>query len=124
MLSLPFIALRRRRKKAARAKLTDGLAALDQGQWSRAEKLLDTAAREPGAEDDGIVTIARIGAARAAASRGDGVAANAQLDALATLHPVSRALAAAELAMARDRPDEALVALDGANVQPPPPRRR
>jgi len=122
MLSLPFIALRRRRKKAARAKLTDGLDALDQGQWARAEKLLEAAAREPGAEDDGIAALARVGAARAAASRGEGVAAATHLDALAATHPMSRALAAAELAMARDRPDEALAALDGANVQPLPPR--
>ncbi len=122
MLSLPFIALRRRRDKAARAKLIDGLDALNRGDWARAEKLLDDAAREPGAEEDGVAHIARVGAARAAASRGEGAAANQHLDALASPHPVTRAVTTAELAMAHDRPDEALVALDAPNVQPLPPR--
>ncbi len=122
MLSLPFTALRRRRDKAARAKLIDGLDALNRGDWARAEELLDAAAREAGAEDDGVAHIARVGAARAAAARGEGVAANQYLDALAGPHPVSRALIAAELAMAHDRPGDALVALDAPNVQPLPPR--
>ena len=122
MLSLPFVALRRRRKRAARARLIDGLDALNQGDWERAEKLLDEASHGSTAEDDGVAHIARIGAARAAASRGEAVAANQYLDALAGPHPVSRSLVAAELALGHGRPDEALVALDAPNVQPLPPR--
>src|SRR5690606_34091175 len=122
MLSLPLSALRRRRERTARGKLTDGLNALNQGHWSRAEKLLDEAARAPTAEDDGIGHVARAGAARAAAARGDTALANQHLDALAGPHPLTRALTAAELALADDRPVDALALLDAPNVQPLPPR--
>jgi len=122
MLSLPLAALRRRRERAARARLTDGLNALNQGHWSRAEKLLDEAARAPTAEEDGIVHVARAGAARAAAARGENAVANQHLDTLAGPHPLTRALTAAELALADDRPADALTALDAPNVQPLPPR--
>lgn len=122
LLSAPFVALRRRRDKAARAKLVGGLNALNQGHWTRAEKLLDEAARAPTAEDDSISPVARAGAARAAAARGDTAIAGQHLDALAAPHPVTRALTAAELALADDRPDDALAALDAPNAQPLPPR--
>ncbi|MGY0799825.1 heme biosynthesis HemY N-terminal domain-containing protein [Lysobacter sp. A286] len=122
MISLPIVALRRRRKKAARAKLIDGLDALELGRWNRAEKLLEEAARNPGAEDDGVAHIARIGAARAAAARGDTAQANQYLDGLAVPHPVTRALTAADLALADGRPGDALLALETPNVQPLPPR--
>ncbi len=46
LLSLPFVAMRRHRRKQARARLIDGFDALHQGQWTRAEKLLDQAAQE------------------------------------------------------------------------------
>lgn len=117
VLSAPFVALRRRREKASRARLTDGLDALHAGHWSRAEKALAHAA-----DDDTVAAIARVGAARAAAARGDAAAVAQHLDALAIQHPSARAIAAAELALANGRPAEALAALDAANAQPLPPR--
>lgn len=117
VLTAPFVALRRRREKAARAHLTDGLDALHQGHWSRAEKLLAQAA-----EQDDVAAIARVGAARAAAARGDAAAAAQHLDTLAVPHPTTRAVAAAEFALASGRSAEALAALDAPNAQPLPPR--
>jgi HemY protein len=122
MLSLPFSTLRRRRKRAGRAKLIEGLGALELGHWGRAEKLLDEAARHPAAHDDGVAHIAHVGAARAAAARGDAALANQQLDALAASQPVTRAVIAAELALDDDRPADALLLLEAPNVQPLPPR--
>ncbi|HEY5803577.1 MAG TPA: heme biosynthesis HemY N-terminal domain-containing protein [Lysobacter sp.] len=116
LLSLPFAAMRRHRKRQARAQLIDGLAALDQGHWSRAEKLLEQAS----ARDD-VRALALAGAARAAAARGDDAAAQRHLAALEAGHATTRALASAELALARGRPAEALSALDNA-AAPLPPR--
>ena len=117
VLTAPFVALRRRRESAARAHLTDGLDALHQGHWSRAGKLLGQAA-----ERDDVAAIAHIGAARAAAARGEAALAAQHLDALAVPHPTARAVAAAELALASGRAGEALAALDAPNAQPLPPR--
>ena len=117
VLTAPFVALRRRREKAGRARLTDGLDALHQGHWSRAEKLLAQAA-----EHDDVAAIARVGAARAATARGDAAAVAQHLDALAVQHPSARAVAVADLALASGRAAEALAALDAANAQPLPPR--
>lgn len=117
LLSLPFTALRRRRRRQERARLVDGLDALDRGHWALAEKSLDQAA----ARDD-VATVARVGAARAAAARGDAAAAQQHLDALGADHAGTRALVAAELALAADRPRDALAALDAPNAQPLPPR--
>ena len=117
VLTAPFAALRRRREKTARAHLTDGLEALHAGHWSRAEKQLALAA-----EQDDVAATARIGAARAAAARGDAAVAAQHLDALAVPHPTMRAIAAAELALADGRAGEALAALDAPNAQPLPPR--
>lgn len=117
VLSLPFTAVRRHRKKQARARLIDGLDALHQGHWSRAEKSLALAARS-----DDVAAIAHVGAAQAAAARGDAGASAQHLDALGAAHPTARALAAAELALAEDRADDALAALDAPAAQPLPPR--
>ena len=117
MLSLPFVALRRRRDRAARAKLIDGLDALNRGHWSHAEKSLAQAA-----DDDEVGAIARVGAARAAASRGDSAIAHQYLDGLTPRHPATRALVSAELALAGGRPADALAALDAPDAQPLPPR--
>lgn len=116
-LSLPFVAMRRHRKKQARARLIDGLDALHQGHWSRAEKSLAQAAR-----NREVAAIAGVGAARAAAARGDEAARAQHLDAIAAEHPVARALAAAEQALAEDRAGDALAALDAPAAQPLPPR--
>ncbi|KAB8190170.1 heme biosynthesis protein HemY, partial [Lysobacter maris] len=82
LLSAPFAMLRRHRKKAARARLLDGLLATHMGQWSRAEKLLGEAAgnRETG-------TVARIAAAHAATGRGDAEAGRAHLAGIADAQP-------------------------------------
>lgn len=117
VLSLPFVALRRRRKKQARARLIDGLDALHQGHWSRAGKTLALAAEQPE-----ITAIARVGAARAAIARGDDDGARQQLDALTPTHPVAQAVARAEWALSQDRPADALAALDAAAASPLPPR--
>lgn len=117
LLSLPFAAMRRHRKRQARAQLIDGLSALDQGQWSRAEKLLTQASAQ--AE---VRALAHAGAARAAAARGDDAAAQRHLAALADGHAIERALVTAELALQRDRPADALAALDSVAAAPLPPR--
>ncbi|MBA3485634.1 MAG: heme biosynthesis protein HemY [Lysobacter sp.] len=117
LLSLPFTAMRHRRERVSRARLTDGLDALNRGHWTHAEKLLQQAAN-----DDDAGTVARLGAARAAAARGDGAAAHQQLDLLAADHATTRALALAELALEENRPTDALVALNAPNAQPLPPR--
>ena len=64
LVSLPFRVWGRFRRKQARARLTEGLDALQGGHWLRAEKLLQRAA-----EDDEVGTIARTAAARAADRR-------------------------------------------------------
>lgn len=122
MLTLPFVTLRRRRNRAARMKLVDGLGALELGQWGRSEKLLDDAARQPMALRQGVAHLAHAGAARAAAAAGDAPLARQHLDALTGSHPVTRAVIGAELALADGRPAEALMLLETPDVQPLPPR--
>jgi HemY protein len=117
MLTLPFRAWGRFRRKQARARLTEGLEALHGGHWLRAEKLLQRAA-----DDEEVGTIARTAAVRAADARGDESAAQTHLDALARRSASAHALALADRAMARQRPGEALDALDAPNAQPLPPR--
>lgn len=117
VLSLPFVAFRRHRKKQARARLIDGLLAVEHGQWSRAEKSLASAARS---ED--VATIAHLAASRAAREGGDSVLAQQHADALATRHPSTHALAMAELSLAQGRHADALAALDTPSAQPLPPR--
>jgi len=122
MFTLPFQTLRRRRERAARARFVDGLDALELGHWTRAEKLLGETARAPDPESDGVAKLASLGAARAAASRGDAAQAHQYLDTLGGTHPASRAVVSAELALAAGKPAEALALLDAPNVQPLPPR--
>ncbi|MDI9237953.1 heme biosynthesis HemY N-terminal domain-containing protein [Lysobacter sp. LF1] len=117
LLSLPFTAVRRHRRRQARARLIDGFDALHQGQWTRAEKLLGQAAEEHDA-----VAVAHVGAARAALGRGDESAARVHLAAIDANHSATRAIAEAELALSHDRPADALVLLDAPSAQPLPPR--
>lgn len=117
LLSLPFRAWGRFRRKQARARLTEGLDALHGGHWLRAEKLLQRAA-----EDDEVGTIAQVAAVRAADARGDETAAQAHLSALAQRSASAHALTLAERALAQQRPGDALVALDAPAAQPLPPR--
>lgn len=117
LLTLPFRAWGRYRRKQARARLTEGLEALHGGYWQRAEKLLQLAA-----EDDEVGTIARTAAVRAADARDDETAVQSHLSALAQRSASAHALAVADRAMARQQPDEALAALDAPAAQPLPPR--
>lgn len=117
LLTLPFRAWGRYRRKQARARLTEGLEALHGGYWQRAEKLLQLAA-----EDEEVGTIARTAAVRAADARGDETAVQSHLSALAQRSASAHALAVADRAMARQQPDEALAALDAPAAQPLPPR--
>ena len=117
LVTLPFRAWGRYRRKQSRARLTEGLEALHGGHWQRAEKLLQLAA-----EDDEVGTIARTAAVRAADARGDEAAAQAHLSALALRNPTTHALANADRALAQQRPADALAALDAPTAQPLPPR--
>ncbi|MGH8062516.1 MAG: heme biosynthesis HemY N-terminal domain-containing protein [Pseudoxanthomonas sp.] len=117
LLTLPFHAWGRYRRKQSRARLTEGLEALHGGHWLRAEKLLQRAA-----EDDEVGTIARTAALRAADARGDEAAVQGHLSALAQRNASAHALAMADRAMARQNPADALLALDSPAAQPLPPR--
>ncbi|MFC5570892.1 heme biosynthesis protein HemY [Lysobacter yangpyeongensis] len=117
VLSLPFVAFGRHRKKQARARLTDGLLAAEYGHWTRAEKSLAQAA-----QGEEVATIAQLAAARAAQQRGDTAQAHQHLAPLATKQPAAHALAVAELAIAEHRYADALAALDAPAAQPLPPR--
>lgn len=117
LLALPFRAWRGMRHRQSRARLNDGLNALHQGHWTRAEKLLSQSA-----DDNQVEAVARVAAARAADARGDAAAAQQQLDALGERHPAARAIAVAERALTQQRPIDALAALDAPAAQPLPPR--
>ena len=117
LLRLPFRAWARHRKRQARARLTDGLAAYERGEYTRAEQLLRQAADAGDAE-----AVARTQAARAALARGDAAAAAAQADAFGERHHAARAMLRAEQALARGAADDALAALDTPEAQPLPPR--
>ncbi|MET0893396.1 MAG: heme biosynthesis HemY N-terminal domain-containing protein [Pseudoxanthomonas sp.] len=117
LLTLPFRAWGRYRRKQSRARLTEGLEALHAGHWQRAEKLLQLAA-----DDHEVGTIARTAAVRAADARGDEAAVQAHLAALAERNATTHALALADRALLHDNPQHALAALDAPAVQPLPPR--
>ena len=118
VLSLPLRTWRRRRDARAHARLGEGLSALHQGHYPRAEKLLAQAARE----DARVSGIARSAAAKAALARGDTAAANAHVEAMGNSNAASRAIAAAKLALVDGRPADALTALDAPSAQPLPPK--
>ena len=117
-LMLPFRGWRGFRTRQVRARLTDGLTALQQGHWSRAEKLLAQAA-ETG--DAAAIGARRRGAGRRCARRCGGGAAPARR----ARRPPSRQRARSPAPNApspSDRPTDALVALDAPAAQPLPPR--
>ena len=117
LMRLPFRAWRRHRARQARAKLTDGLAAYQRGEYVRAEQLLAQAADNGDTE-----AVARTQAARAALAHGDEAAANAHLEAFGERHPAARAMQRARHALAQGRHGDALAALDVPAAQPLPPR--
>jgi HemY protein len=117
LLMLPFRSWRNHRDRRNRARIGEGLDALNRGHYERAETLLAQAA-----EDDDVASGARLGAARAAMARGDNAAARTHLAALDESQAALRAIALAELALEEHRPTDALVALDAPAAQPLPPR--
>ncbi|MFT3763732.1 MAG: heme biosynthesis HemY N-terminal domain-containing protein [Pseudoxanthomonas sp.] len=116
LLSAPFRIWGRHRRKQGRARLIEGLEALHGGHWQRAEKLLERAA-----EDHEVGAVARVAAARAAGAREDEAAIQRHLSALAERDPAAQAIARAEIALARQLPEQALSALDDPAAQPLPP---
>ena len=117
LLLLPFRSWRTHRDRRNRARLGEGLDALNRGHYERAEKLLAQAA-----DEGDVATGARVAAARAAVARGDHAAARSHLAALDESQAALRAIALAELAIEEHRPTDALVALDAPAAQPLPPR--
>jgi HemY protein len=117
LLRLPFRIWGRYRKRQGRARLLEGLRALQGGHWQRAERLLAAAAtdREAGA-------LALAAAVRAADGRGDEAAAHRWLAALADRDPVAHAMLTAERLLDQGLPVDAINALDVAAAQPLPPR--
>ena len=117
LVTLPFRAWSRHRRKQARARLIDGLDALHAGHWQKAEKLLERAS-----DDTEVGAIARVAAVRAAQARGDDAAVQRHLVALRERSAQAHALTAAQIALEEDRPQDALAVLDTIEVQPLPPR--
>lgn len=117
VITLPFHAWARHRRKQARARLIDGLEALHAGHWQKAEKQLERAAG-----DEEVGAVARVAAARAAQARGDDAALQRHLAALRERSAPAHAIIAAQLALDAGRPQDALPVLDAADVQPLPPR--
>ncbi|KCW99175.1 hypothetical protein DK27_03840, partial [Xanthomonas arboricola pv. pruni] len=117
LVSLPFRVWGKYRRRKGRARLIEGLRAADHGQWQRAERLLVNAS-----EDAEVSGIALASAVRVADARGDEVAANALAQQLAECDPTAHALLQGERHLARQRPVEAINALDHANAQPLPAR--
>lgn len=118
VVTWPFAGWRRRRDRLARARLGEGLDALHHGRYARAEDLLTQAADD----EPELAGQARVAAARAAMARGDLAAARTHLQGLDDSHATTRAVALAELALAEERPTDALVALDAPAAQPLSPR--
>ncbi len=90
LIAAPFRAWGRYRRKQGRVRLIDGLQAYEHGQWQRAEKLLDGAAKDPE-----VSAVALANAVRSAQARADGPAGEALLQRLgesdATLQALLRA---------------------------------
>ncbi|MFB0226752.1 heme biosynthesis HemY N-terminal domain-containing protein [Xanthomonas euvesicatoria] len=117
LISLPFRVWGKYRRNKGRARLIEGLRAADHGQWQRAERLLVSAS-----EDDEVSGIALASAVRVADARGDEAAATALAKQLAERDPTGYALLQGERHLARQRPVDAINALDSANAQPLPAR--
>lgn len=117
LLLMPLRAWRRHRHRLARSRLVDGLLALHEGRWARAEQQLRRVAVQPR-----LRVPALIGASRAADGRGDAAEADARLAELdaASLKPGERSavdLAAADRAFALGDPAGALQRLDASQAR-------
>jgi HemY protein len=117
LLASPFRAWGRYRRKQGRARLIDGIQAHEQGQWQRAEKLLESAA-----EDKEVTAVAMVTAVRSAQARDDQAAVNQYLQRLAGEDATLHALLQAERLLVQERPVDAINLLDTATIQPLPPR--
>ncbi len=100
LLRLPFTAWHRLAQTQARKRLVNGLLALNEGRYTRAEALLGKAA-----EDDESATVARLTARQAALRRGDLLGAAIQQAELAKLDPLTAALELASVLLEQSRPD-------------------
>ena len=118
LILLPFRSWGRYRETRAQSRLGEGLDALHQGHYARAEKLLGQSADE----NPHYEPAARIAATQAAVARGDEAAARTHLDRFGERHPATRAIALAEIALLDERPIDALAALEAPAAQPLPPR--
>lgn len=118
LITAPMRAYRLKREQAARLRLAEGLDAYQQGDWTRAEKVLQTSAET----NPEVVGVSRVGAAQAAIAREDYDAADRHINALREGHPVRAALATAEACLARGYFERALEALDAPEAQPLPAR--
>lgn len=117
LLVMPLRAWRRHRHRLTRSRLVDGLLALHEGRWARAEQLLRRVADQPR-----LRVPALIGASRAADGRGDPAEADArlaELDAapLTSGERNSVDLAAADRAFAQGDPALALQRLDATQAR-------
>lgn len=117
LVSAPFLGWNRYRSRQARTRLSDGLEALQQGQYAKARNLLARAAEDPRNE-----AVARTGAIQAAAASGNLTQAHELVTGFGDRHPKARALAQAELAVLEQTPTNALAALQAPAAQPLPPR--
>ena len=117
LLASPFRAWGRYRRKQGRARLIEGIQAHEQGQWQRAEKLLESAA-----EDKEVTAVAMVTAVRSAQARDDQAAVNQYLQRLAGEDATLHALLQAERLLVQERPVDAINLLDTATIQPLPPR--
>ncbi len=117
IVSLPFRAWGRYRRKRGRARLIEGLRAYEFGQWNRAGKALVAAA-----EDPEVAPVALPPAIRVADARADAEGRARWNQELAARDPVAHALLQAERFLAGGRPVDAINALDVPAAQPLPPR--
>ena len=107
LLRLPFTAWHRLAQTQARKRLVNGLLALNEGRYTRAEALLAKAA-----EDDESATVSRLAARQAALRRGDLLGAAIQQAALAKLDPMAAALESAHALLGQSRPEAVIEVLN------------
>ena len=107
LLRLPFTAWHRLAQTQARKRLVNGLLALNEGRYTRAEALLAKAA-----EDDESATVSRLAARQAALRRGDLLGAAMQQAALAKLDPLAAALESAHALLKQSRPEAVIEVLN------------
>lgn len=118
LITAPMKAYRARREQSNRLRLAEGLDAYQQGDWARAEKVMQTAAET----NPEIVGVSRVSAAQAALAREDYDAADRHIEALRSNHPARAALASADAHLQRGYFEKAIAALDAPEAQPLPAR--